>query len=89
MAHNDEGAKIFVGGIGETGEDELKNYFGQYGNVKAVQVKYDPTTQRARGFGFIIFDDMSSVDSVSDFSIQWFCPYGCQCHQILMDRPRH
>jgi len=66
MAHNDEGAKIFVGGIGETGEDELKNYFGQYGNVKAVQVKYDPTTQRARGFGFIIFDDMSSVDSMSE-----------------------
>ena len=68
MAHNDEGAKIFVGGIGETGEEELRSYFAQYGSVKAVQVKYDPNTQRARGFGFIIFDDMSTVDQVSFFS---------------------
>ena len=65
MSHNDEGAKIFVGGIGETGDEELKNYFGQYGIVKAVHVKYDPNTQRARGFGFVIFDDMSTVDTVS------------------------
>ena len=64
MNHNDEGAKIFVGGIGETGEEELRGYFAQYGTVKAVQVKYDPNTQRARGFGFIIFEDMSSVDQV-------------------------
>lgn len=64
MSHNDEGAKIFVGGIGETGDEELKNYFGQYGIVKAVHVKYDPNTQRARGFGFVIFDDMSTVDTV-------------------------
>ena len=65
MSHNDEGAKIFVGGIGETGEEELRNYFSQYGIVKAVHVKFDPNTQRARGFGFVIFDDMSTVDSVS------------------------
>ena len=64
MNQNDEGAKIFVGGIGETGDEELRAYFAQYGTVKAVQVKYDPNTQRARGFGFIIFEDMSSVDQV-------------------------
>jgi len=64
MNQNDEGAKIFVGGIGETGEEELRAYFSQYGTIKAVQVKYDPNTQRARGFGFIIFEDMSTVDQV-------------------------
>jgi len=65
MNQNDEGAKIFVGGIGETGDEELRAYFAQYGTVKAVQVKYDPNTQRARGFGFIIFEDMSSVDQMT------------------------
>jgi len=48
--------KIFVGGIGwDTSDEDLKTYFGQYGEVAHVQVKYDHFTGRSRGFAFVEF----------------------------------
>lgn len=51
-----EERKIFVGGIGwDTSEDDLKSFFGQFGEVAHVQVKYDHFTGRSRGFAFVEF----------------------------------
>jgi len=48
--------KIFVGGIGwDTSEEDLKSFFGQFGEVAHVQVKYDHFTGRSRGFAFVEF----------------------------------
>lgn len=50
--------KLFIGGISwDTDENKLKEYFGQYGEVVEAMIMRDRTTNRARGFGFIVFAD--------------------------------
>jgi hypothetical protein len=57
--------KIFVGGLSrDTGDDELRDYFSNYGSVVECMVKRDPNTGHSRGFGFVSFKDPSSVDKV-------------------------
>ncbi|KAF3783565.1 Heterogeneous nuclear ribonucleoprotein 1 [Nymphaea thermarum] len=57
--------KIFVGGIPPTvTEDEFKNFFGKYGKVVDHQIIRDHTTNRSRGFGFIVFDSEQVVDDL-------------------------
>ena len=45
---------IFVGNLHfNTGEDELRQLFGRYGNVDRVALMTDRDTGRSRGFAFI------------------------------------
>ena len=61
---SDQG-KLFIGGISwETTEDKLKDYFGQFGDVIQAVIMRDKLTGRPRGFGFVVFSDPASVDSV-------------------------
>ena len=51
-----EDRKIFVGGIAyDVTNDDLTNYFSQFGEVSQAQVKFDRTTGRSRGFAFVEF----------------------------------
>lgn len=43
--------------------EKLKKYFKQYGNVQDAVVMKDPVSKRSRGFGFITFVDIASVDT--------------------------
>lgn len=57
--------KIFVGGVSmEAGEEDLKNYFERYGVVSEVVFVVDKTdsSRRHKGFGFVTFEDESSVE---------------------------
>jgi RNA recognition motif-containing protein len=57
--------KIFVGGLAPTvDETALREYFQRFGDVEDAVVMYDPHSSRPRGFGFITFCDVSSVDHV-------------------------
>ncbi|GMY13285.1 heterogeneous nuclear ribonucleoprotein A1, A2/B1 homolog [Fagus crenata] len=57
--------KIFVGGIPATvNEDEFKEFFSQFGEVKEHQIMRDHSTSRSRGFGFITFDMEQAVDDL-------------------------
>eukprot|EP00262_Sarcandra_glabra_P003338 TRINITY_DN139_c0_g1_i1.p1 TRINITY_DN139_c0_g1~~TRINITY_DN139_c0_g1_i1.p1 ORF type:complete len:375 (+),score=85.20 TRINITY_DN139_c0_g1_i1:77-1201(+) len=57
--------KIFVGGIPTTvNEDEFRNFFGKFGEVKEHQIMRDHSTSRSRGFGFITFETEQSVDDL-------------------------
>lgn len=48
--------KIFVGGIAyDVTNEDLSEYFSQYGDVAQAQVKYDRNTGRSRGFAFVEF----------------------------------
>ncbi|KAK7497777.1 hypothetical protein BaRGS_00010911 [Batillaria attramentaria] len=41
-------------------EDDLRNYFSQFGELLLVQVKRDVRTGQSKGFGFIRFGDLES-----------------------------
>lgn len=56
--------KIFIGGLSYSTDDEkLRKYFGAYGAVQDAVVMKDPISRRSRGFGFITFCDLDSVDN--------------------------
>ena len=56
--------KIFVGGLPETNEAELKSFFEKHGKVTQCQFKRDQNTGRGRGFGFVSFEDSDTVDKL-------------------------
>lgn len=56
--------KLFIGGLSYGTDDEkLKKYFSVYGPVQDAVVMKDPISRRSRGFGFITFCDIESVDN--------------------------
>lgn len=50
--------KVFVGGLPPCQTQDLTDYFQQYGRI------VDAIAMDNRGFGFVKFDNMQSVDSV-------------------------
>ncbi|VVB09387.1 unnamed protein product [Arabis nemorensis] len=55
--------KIFVGGIPSTVEDdEFKEFFKQFGELKEHQIMRDHSTGRSRGFGFVTYESEDMVD---------------------------
>ena len=43
--------------------DSLRTY-DQYGEIRDVDIKIDPATQASRGFGFVLFAESYSIDSL-------------------------
>lgn len=65
VAVRDDDRKLFVGGLSwETSDKELKEHFGQYGEIESINVKTDPNTGRSRGFAFIVYKSADSIDKV-------------------------
>jgi len=61
--------KMFIGGLhSQTSSDSLRAYFEKYGEVKEAVVMRDTVTKRSRGFGFIVFNDLTAVDKVLEFT---------------------
>ncbi|KAF7134781.1 hypothetical protein RHSIM_Rhsim08G0090200 [Rhododendron simsii] len=57
--------KLFIGGIEqETSEATLREYFGNYGGVKEIEIPRDRITGYGRGFGFVTFDEPSVANEV-------------------------
>lgn len=60
-----ETGKLFIGGISwDTNEDRLRDYFSTFGEVVEAVIMKDRTTGRARGFGFVVFNDPAVADKV-------------------------
>ena len=62
---NEDDRKLFVGGLAqEVGEEDLKTYFANYGEVASVNVKMDQMTGRSRGFAFVVFADEAALGPI-------------------------
>nr|BAN20365.1 heterogeneous nuclear ribonucleoprotein [Riptortus pedestris] len=54
--------KIFVGGLStDLSDDDIKNYFAQYGNIVEVEMPYDKSKNQRKGFCFITFESEQVV----------------------------
>jgi len=57
--------KVFVGGLShDVTEATFRSFFEQFGTLTDSVIMYDYATRRPRGFGFITFQDRSSVDKL-------------------------
>jgi len=57
--------KMFVGNLGEdTENEEVEEYFQQFGKVESVEQMKWNDTQKKRGFGFVQFNDTDTVDKI-------------------------
>jgi len=57
--------KIFVGGLTtEMTEQDVRNYFGQFGQISEYQQPFDKMKNQKKGFCFITFEDSEVVNQV-------------------------
>lgn len=55
--------KLFIGGLSyDTTEESLKSYFEKWGNIVDCVVMRDGNTKRSRGFGFVTYDSVESLN---------------------------
>jgi squid-like protein len=54
-----------VGGLSwETTEQHIEEFFGKFGEIESINLKYDPNTGRSRGFAFVVFKTVEAVESI-------------------------
>jgi RNA-binding protein Musashi len=68
-----DNCKVFVGGLPHgVSDEEIKQFFSRYGQVKEFKMMYDENKQRPRGFGFITFElEESSNQGLQEHYIQF------------------
>lgn len=55
--------KMFVGGLkDDTTEEQMREVFGQFGEIDSVDIVTDKATGKVRGFAFVTYKDYDSVD---------------------------
>lgn len=60
-----DASKIFMGGLSpELSKQALLEYLSQFGEIMDFIIKIDPNTGLSRGFGFVLFEDSSTVEKV-------------------------
>ena len=58
---------MFLGGLHlDTTEDDLREFFQEFGEIVDCVVMRDGSTRKSRGFGFVTFANSSSVDKALD-----------------------
>ncbi|XP_020292688.1 RNA-binding protein squid isoform X3 [Pseudomyrmex gracilis] len=63
--------KIFVGGLStELSDDDIKNFFSQFGNIVEVEMPFDKTKNQRKGFCFITFESEQVVNELLKTSKQ-------------------
>jgi len=58
--------KIFVGGVSpKISEEELREHFGQYGEIENIEVSFDKNTNVRRSFVFVVYTEGSAVNAAA------------------------
>lgn len=56
--------KLFVGNLPwKVSEDELRDVFGQYGEIEDLIILKDKETGKAKGFGFVTYKESADADA--------------------------
>ncbi|XP_059563910.1 heterogeneous nuclear ribonucleoprotein A/B-like [Myotis daubentonii] len=78
--------KIFVGGLNpEATEEKIREYFGEFGEIEAIDLPMDPKSNKRRGFVFITFKEEEPVKKVLE---KKFHPIGGSKCEIKVALPR-
>ncbi|KAJ8346353.1 hypothetical protein SKAU_G00277540 [Synaphobranchus kaupii] len=57
--------KVFVGGLSpETSEDQIRDYFGKYGDIDSIELPIDTKTNERRGFCFVTYMEEEPVQKL-------------------------
>ncbi|CAF0904463.1 unnamed protein product [Didymodactylos carnosus] len=65
LSKPDDERKLFVGGLTwDTTNEDLRDYFQNFGKITDISIKHDPATGRSRGFAFLIFDSKEVVKKI-------------------------
>lgn len=66
--------KIFVGGLKEEiSDNDIKNYFSQYGKIIDVKTPFDQQRNKRKGFCFITFEEEQVVEDLLRNPQQTIC----------------
>ena len=75
--------KLFLGGLSsDTSEEDIREYFGKYGEITNAVVIRDKVNKKSRGFGFVTFKTLASVDDVIEKGREKVTPDTKSGHQI-------
>ena len=67
--NEDDKLKIFIGGLtGETVDDDLLDYFSQYGTVLDTQIVLNSKTNTPNGFGFVTMKRSDTQEDIFELS---------------------
>ena len=59
--------RIYLGNLAwSTSEDELRDFFGEFGSVTSVSVITDRDTGRSRGFAFVEMEDADATRAIQE-----------------------
>ncbi|KAM7114955.1 LOW QUALITY PROTEIN: heterogeneous nuclear ribonucleoprotein A3-like [Molossus nigricans] len=75
--------KIFVGGIKDTEEYNLRDYFEKYGKIETIEVMEDRQSGKKRGFAFVTFDDHDTVDKIVVQKYHTINGHNCEVKKAL------
>lgn len=74
MSKKAQHGKIFVGGLTpEITDDDIKQYFSQYGTIVEIQAPFDKTKNQRKGFCFITFESKDVVYKLLKTPKQTIC----------------
>ena len=63
-AGNEDERKLFAGGLPQDAKEaQIKEHFGQFGEIETVTLKTDMATGRSRGFCFIVYKSVDSLEA--------------------------
>lgn len=60
---------IYVGNLSyQMTDEELKDTFGQFGEVSSAKIIVDKFSQRSKGFGFVEMDDEGAKKAIDELN---------------------